>query len=241
MKKENLHIGCSAFNNTNWKPVFYPEDLPRSKWFDFYAKHFSTYELNGTFYKAPTVKSLKNWYDKVPGGFTFSVKAPKIITHFKKFANCKNDIDTFYDTCREGLQEKLGCILFQLPPSFDYSPGKLQMIIASLHPDFKNVIEFRNESWWIPAVFETFNSHKITLCGVSFPNLPDRIIPTSQTGYIRLHGVPKLFYSEYTNEQLQHWHDSILRQNGWKEAFIYFNNTASAAGIENAVQMKSFG
>jgi|SRR6218665_128287 len=240
MKKENLHIGCSAFNNTYWKNIFYPEELPRSKWFDFYSENFSTYELNGTFYKAPTVKSLKNWHDKVPAYFRFSVKAPKVITHFKKFLNCKNDIDSFYDICHEGLQEKLACVLFQLPPSFDYSPEKLQLIIDSLNPDFKNVIEFRNKSWWTPVVFETLHAHQITLCDVSYPNLPEYINPTSEIGYIRLHGVPKLFYSEYTKEQLQQWYNSILEQNGWKEAYIYFNNTASAAGIENALQMKSF-
>ena len=237
MKKENIHIGCSAFNNTYWKKIFYPDDLPRSKWFDFYASQFSTYELNGTFYKAPTVKSLKTWYDKVPVDFLFSVKAPKLITHYKKFKDCKNDIDEFYAICREGLQEKLACVLFQLPPSYDYSEEKLELIINSVNPDFKNVVEFRHKSWWNEAVFKIFAANNITFCSVSYDKLPSDLIETNSIGYVRLHGVPRLFYSEYAQSELQKLHDDI-RKYSFNEIFVYFNNTASEAGILNAVEMK---
>lgn len=239
MKNENIHIGLSAFNNTYWKNIFYPADIPRTKWFDFYATKFKTYELNGTFYKAPTVKSLKAWHDKVPADFSFSVKAPKLITHFKKFNNCETEISDFYSICREGLKEKLACILFQLPPSFDYSSEKLQLIINSLDPTFKNVVEFRNASWWKKEVFEAFAANDITFCSVSFDKLPSDLIETNAIGYIRLHGVPKLFYSEYSADELQELQSKILQKTGWKEVFVYFNNTASEAGVLNALSMKS--
>jgi len=238
MKKINIHVGCSAFNNTYWKGIFYPENLARNKWFDFYASQFGTYELNGTFYKPPTVKSLKTWYAKVPDDFIFSVKAPKLITHFKKFNDCQTEIDDFYTVCREGLAEKLGCILFQLPPSFDFSPEKLELILDSLHPEFNNVVEFRNQSWWRDEVFEAFRLHNITFCNVSFPNLPNELIATSAIGYIRLHGVPKLFYSGYDSSFLDELQNQILKQQKWQKVFLYFNNTAGIEGILNAIAMQ---
>lgn len=238
MKNPNIHIGCSAFNNTYWKGIFYPENISRNKWFDFYASQFGTYELNGTFYKPPTVKNLKTWYSKVPDHFIFSVKAPKVITHFKKFTDSQNEIDDFYAICREGLAEKLGCVLFQLPPSYDFSPEKLELIVGSLNPDFKNVVEFRHQSWWREEVFETFKQHQITFCNVSFPNLPEALTATSAVGYIRLHGVPKLFYSGYDSSFLDEFRNRILEQENWEEVFLYFNNTAGAEGILNAVEMQ---
>lgn len=240
MKKLQIHIGTSAFNNSYWKGIFYPEGLPRNKWFAYYCEHFNTYEMNGTFYKFPTVKSLQAWYYKVPEKFMFSVKAPKQITHFKKFVDCKAVIDDFYSICRQGLGNKLACVLFQLPPSFAYSPEKLELILSSLNPNFKNVIEFRNESWWKQEVYDELEKNNVIFCNVSYPKLPDTIIATSTTGYIRLHGDPKLFYSAYSSDYLEALHTSILKQNNWDEVFIYFNNTASTAGILNAVEMKNF-
>src|SRR5688572_10805613 len=106
--KKNIHIGLSAYNNSYWKCIFYPEDLPASKRFEYYCRHFNTYEINATFYKPPTAKSMKAWYDKSPSGFIFSVKAPKVITHFKRFNDIRNEINEFYQICHEGLKEKFG-------------------------------------------------------------------------------------------------------------------------------------
>ncbi len=236
MKKVVFHIGCSAFNNSYWKEIFYPETLPSSKWFAYYCEHFTTYEINGSFYRPPTIESLSAWYAKTPDGFQFSVKAPKKITHLKKFIDCNEIVDDFYSICKNGLKEKLACILFQLPPSFDYSPEKLIRILSCLNPDFKNVIEFRNVSWWIPEVYKILSEHHVTFCCPSYPKLPEELVKTNTVGYIRLHGRPKLFYSEYTDVELQHIYKEAL-QKGWEEVYLYFNNTASAAGIKNAMVM----
>ena len=238
MKKHEIHTGCSSFYNTYWKGIFYPEDLARKEWFAYYCQHFNSYELNATFYKFPTLKSLQNWYDKSPTDFLFSVKAPKTITHLKKFTDCKQEINDFYDTCSEGLKEKLGCILFQLPPSFQYSPERLSLIVESLNLDFKNVIEFRNQTWWIEEVYEVFTENNITFCSVNYPNLPTDIIQTNEIGYLRFHGNPKLFYSSYNDEELKRVADFLFSKNKFKKFFIYFNNTASTAGILNALTLK---
>lgn len=238
MKKREAFPGCSSFNNRRWIGVFYPDDLPAKEWFAYYCKHFNTYELNATFYRFPTAKSLHTWYKKSPDGFIFSVKAPKLITHIKKFVGCAREINDFYVACRDGVNDKLGCVLFQFPPSFHYSPDRLQLIINSLNPDFKNVIEFRHESWWIQEVYDAFIKDSFIFCSVNYPGLPTTIIETASTGYVRLHGNPQLFYSEYSAEELSKMYDEIRRANKLKEIFIYFNNTASTAGILNALTIK---
>ena len=232
-----IYIGTSSFNNRFWQPDFYPADLPRSEWFHFYCSKFNTYEINVTFYKSPTVRTLQTWYRKSPPGFLYAVKAPKTITHIKRFAGAEDEINKFYDICSEGLTDKLGPILFQLPPSFKFSLENLKLIVNSLNPNFKNIIEFRDISWWRTDVFETLAQNNLTFCNVSYPNLPENINYTNQTGYIRMHGKPRLFYSGYAEIELKLMATDALSANV-SELFIFFNNTAAKEGIENAVFLK---
>ena len=232
--KEEVLIGCSSFNNRYWKGIFYPEDLPVSKWFEYYCEHFDTYEFNGSFYKFPTEKILNNWYNKAPENFLFSVKAPKEITHIKKFKDCKKLIEEFYSVCKNGLADKLGCILFQFPPGYDYSKERLNEIVSNLDPEFKNVIEFRHESWWNDEVWEIFLENNITFCSVSYPNLPQTIFTEFPLIYIRFHGNLKLFYSGYSSAEL----NQVKNKVEYKNAFVYFNNTAGTEGILNAMEFK---
>lgn len=233
--KKNVLIGCSSYNNRFWKGIFYPENLPASKWFDYYCKHFDTYEMNGTFYKFPTLKVMQNWCKKVPEDFVFAVKAPKEITHIKKFIDCEALLSDFYRVCKEGLQEKLGPILFQFPPSYTFTAERLQIIVKSVNTSFNNVIEFRHSSWWNQEVWTTLKENNITFCSVSYPGLPEDILTEFPLLYIRLHGNRKLFYSRYSPEELEILQKQTLNKTG----YIYFNNTASEAGILNALELNA--
>lgn len=233
MKNEIL-IGCSSYNNRYWKGIFYPDNLTYSKWFEFYSQYFSTYEFNGSFYKFPTLRILTNWYNKAPENFLFSVKAPKEITHIKQFSDCENLISEFYNVCENGLKEKLACVLFQFPPSYYFTSERLKQIISNLDLKFKNVIEFRHKTWWNQEVWDAFMENNITFCSVSHPQLPQTIFTDFPLVYIRLHGVPNMFYSSYSVEELL----QIKTATNLKSGFIYFNNTASEAGILNALEMK---
>lgn len=233
-----INTGCSGFYNRHWKGVFYPEDLPRKEWFTFYSGHFNALELNVTFYKFPTVRTLGNWYKKSPEDFLFAVKAPRLITHYKKLNDCSRELEEFYHACDAGLEEKLGCVLFQFPPSFKYSSEALDLVLKSMKSEFTNVVEFRNESWWNDSVYEAFRSKNITFCSVSHPKLTEEIITTSPTAYIRLHGNPQIFYSSYSDQYLQILHDTLIRKSDIENAFVFFNNTASTAGILNAQEFK---
>ena len=143
----------------------------------------------------------------------------------------------FYEIAGKGLRDKLGCVLFQFPPSFSYSQERLKAVIANLDTQFTNVVEFRHDGWWRQDVMEKLAEHNITFCSVDYPKLPNEIVKTSPTGYIRMHGNPKLFYSEYSPQQLEDLHANVIRQN-FRQVYIYFNNTASTAGIINALQVK---
>lgn len=202
--------------------------------FQFYYQYFRTYEFNGSFYKFPTVRIFENWYKKAPDNFIFSVKAPKEITHIKQFIDCEKLISDFYKICETGLKEKLGCILFQFPPSYNFTTERLQNIIKNLDLGFTNVIEFRHASWWNEEVWKAFRDNRITFCSVSHPKLPSVIFTDFPLIYIRLHGVPEMFYSSYSSKELL----DIKNVINSKSVFIYFNNTASEAGILNALEMK---
>lgn len=180
---------------------------------------------------------MQGWYDKSPEEFTFSVKAPKSITHIKKLNECKELITDFYAVCKEGLKNKLGCVLFQLPPGFTFTRERLQQVTENLNPNFKNVVEFRHASWWTETVFKELEKHGITFCSVNHPQLPSAIVINTPLVYIRLHGNPVLFYSSYSVEQLNEIYKPLLETHGIKEAFIYFNNTAGIAGFTNARQV----
>jgi len=240
--KRNLKcfIGCSGFYYREWKGFFYPEKLPQRKWFEFYCEHFNTLELNVTFYRFPQVNFLKAWYDKSPDDFLFSVKAPRLITHYKQFSETESLLSDFYGTVREGLQNKLGAILFQLPPKFDYARDKLQRIIESMDTSFNNVVEFRNASWWNEEVFSIFRKNNISFCSISISNLPDEVIAGQKNMYYRFHGVPLLYKSSYSQEYLKKIADNIFADKKIKQAYIYFNNTASMAAIENAKFLKDY-
>jgi uncharacterized protein YecE (DUF72 family) len=233
------HIGCSGFHYKDWKGKFYPDGLPQRKWFDYYCEHFKTLELNVTFYRFPQLSFLQNWYGKSPPDFRFAVKAPRAITHYKKFNDTTELITSFYDTINQGLQEKLGPVLFQLPPSFTYDEEKLDRIINSLNPSFKNVLELRHVSWWNDLVYQKLAKHNITFCGMSHPSLPDDVIQNTPIVYYRFHGVPVLYRSPYSKDFLEKIINTVRQNPDTREAWFYFNNDFDAVGVSNANDMIS--
>ena len=233
------YIGCSGFYNKDWKEIFYPKGLPQSKWFEFYCTQFNTLELNTTFYRFPTIEMLQKWYDKSPANFKFSVKAPRLITHYKQFKDVDSLMFDFYGSVKEGLKEKLGNILFQLPARIAYSEEFLQRITQNLDSNFKNVIEFRHISWWNQFVYDELAKHSISLCGISIKNLPAEIIANTPNIYYRFHGIKKLYFSEYNKQTIKNFAQELTAQQNLQEAYIYFNNTATIAAINNARQLMS--
>jgi Uncharacterized conserved protein len=233
-------IGCSGFHYKEWKEVFYPKNIPQTKWFEYYCRHFNTIELNTTFYRFPRPEALQSWQQRSPNDFKFSVKGPRLISHYKMFIDCERLLGDFYASVFEGLGDKLGCVLFQLPKRLLYSEEVLNRIIKSLDPSFDNVVEFRDKSWWNKKVYDTLKKHNITFCGISHPTLPDDVVKNNSILYYRFHGVPVLYKSEYKKEFIEEITGKVKNAGRFKVVYIYFNNTWGTGAIANARQMQEF-
>lgn len=234
----NFRIGCSGYHYPEWKGLFYPNDLPKTKWFDLYCEHFNTIELNMTFYRFPRVEFLRKWYDRAPDDFTFSVKAPRVITHFKKLKDSVKYLRDFYSAVGNGLREKTGCVLFQFPMQFEFDESRLDTIVDMLNPTFNNVVEFRHSSWWTERVYDELQRQQIIFCGMSHPNLPDPVIAGGSTLYYRFHGVPHLYLSAYSTADLEPVLNGAQSSAAVREAYIIFNNTMEGAALQNAKQFQ---
>jgi uncharacterized protein YecE (DUF72 family) len=232
-------IGCSGFYYKPWKERFYPPKLPQRKWFEYYCEFFNTVELNVTFYRFPKLEALQGWYERSPQDFKFTVKAPRLITHYKRFHNAQREITDFYNVVREGLKEKLGTVLFQLHPGIAYSEENLERILLTLDPAYSNVLEFRHESWWNDAVLKALKHHHVTFCSISYPGLPDNVLKTSPVMYYRFHGVPKLYLSSYDDAFLKNVSSEIEQHRNVTDVYAYFNNDIEVAAVYNAKSLKA--
>src|SRR4029078_2855077 len=165
-------------------------------------------------------------------------KVPRSITHFKKFVDTERMMNDFYNLLREGLAEKLACVLIQLPPQYTYGEDRLERLIRQADPAFTNVIEFRHDSWWRADVQKKLRDHNISFSGVSFPKIGhDDAVINTELCYYRFHGVPKLFYSEYDPAFIEKIFTQINKNKKAQTVFVYFNNTASVAALHNAKQL----
>jgi len=239
MIKESLYIGCSGFYNNDWKGSLYPKEAQSKDFLTLYSREFNSVEINSTFYRKPTAKTLLRWHEETPDDFKFFIKIPKAISHEKRLENCKEEITEFCGHIHSHLKEKLAGFLYQLPPSFKNTEENLERVLSNMDFNFLNVVEFRHESWWRSEIFEVLQQNNIVFSGVSFPgNLPEEVIINhSEILYYRLHGKPVLYKSEYSEEFIDALAEKISASH--KKTFIFFNNTWGTAAIKNALYLKS--
>lgn len=226
-------VGCSGWFYWHWRGTFYPDDLPTRDWFAHYSKRFDTVELNAPFYSWPTVGTVKGWTRQSGRRkFVFTVKASELITHTKKFSKTGELIRDF-GYIADMLGSKMGCFLFQMPPSFHYTPARLKRIVTQLDPLRRNVVEFRHKSWWNPRVYVAFRDAGIIFCSCSGPRLPEDLILTREEGYIRFHGTKQWYRHNYTDSELTAWADKVAKS-GAKRIWAYFNNDREGYALSNA-------
>lgn len=231
------YLGTSGWSYPDWRGKFYPEDLAQKNWLPFYAQHFQTVEVNMTFYRFPKPETLKIWLEKTPPQFTFTLKANRQITHRKKCREVKSDVN-YFTMLADSLGTRLGCILFQLPPSITYDLDLLRDFLSTLSPSHKNVLEFRHPSWHRDDVFNLLRTFKAIFCVVSSPDLPDTVVETAETSYFRFHGRVGWYKYNYSDEELSRWAGAI-KQTQARECYIYFNNDYKAYAVSNALKLAS--
>lgn len=231
------HVGTSGWHYDHWRGRFYPMGLPKRGWLDFYAGHFSTVELNNSFYNLPSEKAFASWRDSSPEDFTFSVKVSRFITHLKKLRNVEESLRNFLDRVRI-LGYALGPLLYQLPPNLHRDDSRLEAFLSTLPGDVSHVFEFRHESWFQDDVFRLLRRHNVGFCAFDMPDMECPLLATASFAYVRFHGSEAIYASNYTPEMLDGWAERLRRlAEGLSDVYVYFNNDAFAYAVYNATTL----
>jgi uncharacterized protein YecE (DUF72 family) len=229
-----LWAGTSGFQYKEWKGKFYPEKMPERAMLPFYAEHFGSTEINYSFRQIPGEKTIGAWAAATPERFKFSFKAPQRITHFAKLRGCLDTVEALAEAIRP-LGEKLGVVLYQLPPTFKKDAPLLTEFLGSLPRDLKAAFEFRHESWFSDEVYEALRAHNAALCLAEDENLATPAVSTADFGYLRLRR------EDYTAVDLKRWAKFGKAQaSQWSDVFVYFKHEETGSGPVFAKQMLGF-
>ncbi len=212
-----LRAGTSGYAFKEWKGPFYPEDLPDDQMLSYYASRFPTVEINNTFYRLPKEHVLQEWAAQVPDGFLFGIKASQKITHYARLKpECAGAVEFLLKNTAT-LGDKLGPILFQLPPNLKKDAPRLRAFVDTLPADRRYTIEFRHESWFDDEVFDVLRMRDIPLCITEQPEFASPIVSTASWGYARLHRF------DYDAAALATWAQRFAAQS-WSDAYVVFKH-----------------
>ena len=234
----DLRIGCSGFLYDHWRKNFYPEDLSKTYWLEYYSRHFPTIELNVTFHRLPERETFTKWYLSTPKNFVFSLKGSRFITHVKKLKDCAEPIEAFFSRASL-LKEKLGIILWQFPPTFNLDVERFKEFLEALKPyGTRNTFELRNRTWINKKVIDLLQRENAAFCMADYPEFLNKLPLTSDFVYMRRHGKGGSYATSYSTEVLKDDAKGIkayLKQK--KNVFIYFNNDAFGYAPRNASEL----
>ncbi len=218
-----LYVGTSGYSYKEWKGTFYPEKIPAKEMLSYYAARLPAVEINNTFYRLPQKSVLENWKEQVPVSFRFSVKASQRITHFKRLKDVAEETGYLLETAA-ALADRLGPVLFQLPPNMKKDLPRLQAFFGCLPAGTRAAFEFRHPTWFDDDVLEVLSGKNHALCISDTDDLPvTHIDRTADWGYLRLRRV------NYSDENLAAWLKRVRDQN-WNDAFIFFKHEDEGTG-----------
>ena len=230
------YIGTSGWNYDDWKGRFYPEDLPSSRWLEHFAKHFSTVEINFSFYKWPDREQFAKWAQETPDDFIFAVKASQYLTHRKKLKDAAEPVERTITHAR-GLGDKLGPILFQLPPHWKVNIQRLREFLALLPKDIRYTMEFRDPTWLVDEVFDLLSEYGVANCIMAAPDLLRVMRVTAPFSYIRMHSGGAETEGKFTDQQLEWWAEQVRDMLETVDVYVYFNNDWKGFALENAKRL----
>lgn len=234
----DIRIGTSGWHYDHWVGPFYPADLPKNKWFEYYAQYFNTVEINNTFYHQPKQQTFKNWREQAPKNFLFTVKANRFITHIKRLKDVQEPLGRFFDGVQL-LKSNLGPILYQLPPSLQKNLDQLRAFLQILPEGKIAVFEFRHESWYCEDTYKLLDKFNVGFCTHDLIGKESPRILTGDIAYVRFHGTQGRYSSSYTQAQLRDWAKWLKEQtNKVHNIYAYFNNDVAGHAISNAKTLK---
>jgi|SRR6266498_2796638 len=235
-------IGTSGWSYKHWENVFYPREVPAAEHLAFFAQHFSTVEINYSYYQLPPRKTFELWRRKSPAGFVFAVKASRYLTHMKKLKDPEQPLQRLLNNAG-GLDDKLGPILFQFPRRWAVNLSRLAEFLSALggYRACRYTFEFRHQSWLVPEVYALLREHNAALCMPVGWGVPLDVQLTADWAYIRFHGGANSI--AFTDAELRPWAGRIR---GWLadgiDSYSYFNNDTledgRAPAIDNAQRLR---
>jgi uncharacterized protein YecE (DUF72 family) len=214
--------GTSGFSYKEWKGSFYPEDLPNGEMLAFYATRLPAVEINNTFYRMPRASVLEGWADKVGESFRFVLKASRRITHFKRLKSAEEETEYLLRTAG-ALGDRLGGVLFQLPPNMKADVDRLDAFLSFLGDPGRTSFEFRHVSWFDESTYDCLRAHGAALCIADAGDEAADIVSTAPWGYLRLRN------EAYDDTMLESWARRI-RDMGWERAFVFFKHEGAGTG-----------
>jgi uncharacterized protein YecE (DUF72 family) len=222
---KQVRVGCSGWMYDDWRGRLYPEREPKRRWLELYAQHFDTVEVNSTFYRLARREAVAGWVAQTPREFVFAVKASRYLTHIKRLVGIEDGVKRFYEPLDPLLESgRLGPVLWQLPENFHRDDvrlhGWLELLPAGMH-----TIEFRHQSWFVPAVMDALRSHAVALTIGDHPKRPFQSHEaTAPWRFVRFHYGSRGRDGNYSNAEIEQWAGRIAVWRNREEVYAYFNN-----------------
>jgi uncharacterized protein YecE (DUF72 family) len=231
-------VGCSGWEYKHWRGDFYPFDLPRAQWFEYYAARYDTVEINNSFYRLPEESTFARWADRAPDSFVYAVKASRFLTHMKKLKDPAEPVERLFSRMRP-LANHLGPVLYQLPPNFQLNLERLEQFLQSLPVGIRHVVEFREPSWYVPDVDALLARFGVARCVHDMKGsatLRERVGPFV---YVRFHGASGTYSGGYGTERLRRWAEWMRRELATGvDVFAYFNNDVGGHAPRDAATLR---
>jgi uncharacterized protein YecE (DUF72 family) len=231
-------IGTSGWSYASWRGPFFPKEVLVKHHLQFYAMQFATAELNGVFYRTPTLEAVRGWRDGTPGDFVFAWKASKFITHWKRLTDKSRNSLALLESRLRSLEPKVGPILFQLPPQFKANRERLAGFLKLLNRKRRYAFEFRHPSWYERPTLDLLRQHDIALCISDHHDAPAPWVVTASFVYVRGHGPQGTYQGRYPDKTLRRWASDIKK---WKrrgrDVYVYFDNDQKSAAPFDAKRL----
>ena len=235
-----IRIGCSGWNYATWRETFYPPGCPASRWLEHYATVFDTVEVNTTFYRLARREAVARWVRQTPPEFLFAVKASRYLTHIKRLTDMGRGLERLYEPLEPLIEaERMGPMLWQLPPNFRRDDERLQFALANL-PRGRHVFEFRHPTWFVEPVYRALREHGVALCIADRPEIASFQTHelTADFTFVRFHYGHRGRRGNYSETELAEWAERIAEWGRSADVYAYFNNDWEVFAPRNAVTLR---
>jgi uncharacterized protein YecE (DUF72 family) len=233
-----IWIGTSGWTYDGWRGPFYPVRVPKKDWLAWYSTQFQTTEINGSFYRTPSLEAVRAWRKQTPHDFLFAWKASKFITHWKRLSEKSDNSIALMESRLKALGPKVGSVLFQLPPKWSANRERLASFLTMLPRRYHYTFEFRDASWYEHSILDLLRDNDVSLCLSDHHDAPAPWEITARHVYVRGHGPGGRYKDNYPEKTLQDWARQIKK---WRRqrrtVYCYFDNDQKSAAPKDAKRL----